>query len=301
MVQRILTSYWTLWILCITLLVNFSASTTNNQVSDSIIEFDDSLIQTTLEQSEHSFIYFYSDSCKYCRKFDPTFENLSVLFNNNKDRSKFQILKTNARSNKRLSELFKISKYPTLKLLEYKTKRIIDYEDNRDLQSLIGYIDRTLNIHPSFEHFHTQVKYAENLEAIDNNPSEQLIFFMANYLPGWEDYKYPAHYIHQFALDYEGISIIVVDVEELSNYDILSKYRVSHFPTVVYIKDGNFKSYSTKENEMKVTKIREFIENINKDSTGSWQEIQTLDTDIQEIHHHEDNEDDDEIFEHIEL
>ncbi|RCK58920.1 Protein disulfide-isomerase erp38 [Candida viswanathii] len=295
-------SPWLLWFVVVSLL-RFAASTASSAVSGSIIEFDDNLIQATLEQSEHSFIYFYSDSCKYCRKFDPTFENLSVLYNNNKNRSKFQILKTNARSNQRLSELFKVTKYPTLKLLDYKTKRIIDYEENRDLQSLIGYLDRALNIHPDFENFHSKVEYTK---ALGDDASERLVFFMAGYLPGWEDYKYPAHYTHQLALDYGDIKVVVVNVEELNDYEVLSKYGVSRFPTVVYMKDGKLKSYTSSENEMKVAKIREFIENVDSDSTGPWKEIQSMGTNSQDNGNDDDNDgnddnDDDEVFEHIEL
>ncbi len=298
-------SSWSSWLLCLmTCFVGLIASMEINQMS--MIEFDDNSIQETLEQSEYSLIYFYSDSCKYCRKFDPTFENLSILYNNDKERSRFQILKTNARFNKKLSELFKISKYPSLKLLDYKTKRIYDYEDDRDLQNLIGYIDRKLNINPNYDNFNTKVKYADDIKAFeheDDDANEQLVFFMAGYLPGWEDYKYPAHYIHQLALDYNTVEVIVVNVEELNDYELLSKFGVSQFPTVVYIKDERIKSYSTKENEMKLVKIKEFIENINNESTGSWKDIQFIDTKHHEIHHDNDynDEEDDEIFEHIEL
>lgn len=54
---------------------------------------------------------------------------------------------------------------------------------------------------------------------------------------------------------------------------------------------------------MKLVKIKEFIENINNESTGSWKDIQFIDTKHHVIHHDNDynDEEDDEIFEHIEL
>lgn len=320
-----------------------SSPTSLSSITDHIIEFDDSSIQSTLEQADFSFIYFYSDVCKYCRKFEPTFENLSVLYNqvkqkdtkkrrgkkdnnnnNNNGGLYFQILKTNARQNNRLSQLFKISQYPTLKLLNYKTKEIITYDNknNRDLQSIINYLRQNLKIEPQFENFKTKVKYyqspsidssKQDLNCFGNenetNAHDKLVFFITSYLPDWIDYQYPAHFVHQLALDYQDLTIIVVDVEKLNDYVVLSKYEINSFPSVMYLKNnGDYKKYqfsSQSKHELDYHQIEEFIESIDQDD-AIWEKVKKSPVDTETIsqQQHEvdnDDEEDDLTFEHIEL
>ncbi|EMG48405.1 erp38 Protein disulfide-isomerase erp38 [Candida maltosa Xu316] len=263
-----------------------------------IIEFSDNdALQPVLERADYSLIYFYSDSCRYCRKFDPVFENLSVLYNNNKDKNtRFQVLKTNARVNQQIGALFQVSQYPTLKLLIYETKEIITYEDDKDLQSIIKYVSDNVDVSPNYENYESKVKY----ELLNNGDS--VVFFITDYLPGWQDYKYPAHFTHQLALDYNGVfETVVIDVGKLSDYELLSRYGISQFPTVAYVKqnEGIVKTYTTNKNEVNVDEIYKFIDNVNDDNeTGPWINIHDINTNSQEVIKDDDDED---VFEHIEL
>ena len=320
---------------CMIHIYAITSSSTSSSTGDHIIEFDDNSIQSTLELADFSFIYFYSDVCKYCRKFDPTFENLSVLYNqpkqkdtikktgSNNERLYFQILKTNARQNNRLSQLFKVSQYPTLKLLNYKTKEIITYDNknNRDLQSIINYLQQNLNIEPQFENFKSKVKYyqsppsdsfKQDLDFFGNEneleKNDKLIFFIASYLPEWSDYQYLAHFIHQLALDYPDLTIIIVDYEKLNDYGVLSKYEINSFPSVMYLKNnGDYKKYqfsSQSKRELDYHKIEKFLDSVDQDN-GTWEKVKESLIDTETLSHQQqevDYEDDDDLaFEHIEL
>lgn len=97
------------------------ASTGSKGLNQHIREFGDSAIEDNLKRARYSLIYFYRDACQYCDKFNPDFENLSVLFNNASDsgegeNSIIQVIKTNGKVNPRLNQLFKVQLYPTLKL-----------------------------------------------------------------------------------------------------------------------------------------------------------------------------------------
>ncbi|RLV96211.1 Protein disulfide-isomerase erp38 [Spathaspora sp. JA1] len=232
-----------------------------SEVKDFIIEFDDSSIVPNLERSEFSLIYFYSDSCKYCVKFNPVFENLSVLFNNLTNSSTFQILKTNARKNKRLSELFKIQHYPTIKLLEYKTKQIFTYEGNRDLTTLLEYLEAKVNVQPNYDNYVSPIKSITNQAEFNEfvskkNKKNKLVIFTGGYIREWKDYEYPAHFYQQLAQSptfSKNNEFAIVDIEKLSDSEILSKYEVNTFPSMIYFngKNNKFKTCHTSSHQSK--------------------------------------------------
>ncbi|KAI5955340.1 hypothetical protein KGF54_001901 [Candida jiufengensis] len=288
-----------------------------------IKEFDDSIIQQTLEKSVFSLIYFYSDSCKFCQQFDPIFENLSVLYNHNsKSSSRFQILKTNARSNKKLSQLFKIQHYPSIKLLDYSTKKIESFEYNRELQTLITYIEHHVSIQPNFDNFESKLQKFNDLSTTLIKANDQLIIFTTSFLSDWKDIQYPAHFIQNLALIYPHLDITVIYSDELEDSSILQYFDVSNFPSAVYSRNGSFQTLNTnsqnymKNNELNEAQLKKFIDTIN-DSENVWfdekfmKNAKEKDNKVQQVSglsklqglNNEviDNEEDDDILEHIEL
>lgn len=216
-----------------------------------IIEFDDNHIEQALSNAEFSFIYFYSDGCKFCAQFEPEFEYLSVLYNNITQESKpLQILKTNAKSNKKLAALFNVNQYPTLKLLDFGTKEIIDYTDNRHIDYLVDFVQKQTKVAPNYDNFKSLVNYLhDDIDGfIQSASTDTLIVFTLPYLHEWSDYEYPSHFYQRLAYsEYrDTVSFALVDVTKLSNNDFLAKYEVSNYPSLIYfIKDNQFKTYNT--------------------------------------------------------
>ncbi|EGW35442.1 uncharacterized protein SPAPADRAFT_53704 [Spathaspora passalidarum NRRL Y-27907] len=247
------------FLLCL-LLWNLTVHSVSGQVSDFIIEFDDGSIVPTLERSEFSFIYFYSDTCKYCAKFNPVFDNLSVLFNNISKPDAFQVIKTNARKNKRLSELFKVQHYPTLKLLEYKTKEIFTYDANRDLTTLIEFLEAKANVKPNYDNFVSPIKTITNSTEFDKfvqtkNKKNKLVVFTGGYIPEWRDWEYPAHFYQETAQSSYArtTDFALVDIEKFTDSDIFARYEINTFPSMMYfnVKNGQFQTYHTTSHQIK--------------------------------------------------
>ncbi|KAI5970542.1 ERP44 [Candida margitis] len=285
----------------------FSFTYSKHTPSDYIKEFNDSAIKLTLEKTTYSLIYFYSDSCKYCQLFNPVFENLCTLYNEDSEATGFQILKTNARVNKKLSKLFGIRHYPTLKLLHYPSKEILEYEGKRDLHSLIDYIGSKTTLTPNYENFKSEVKNIENPKELLENSKDKLVIFIMSHLIDWQDYHYPSHYIQRISNTYEDIDFYVYHGDDLNHAELLPQFGVSNFPSLVYIRNGEFKSFNTEppayqtNDKFNGDKIIKFIESI--DSDGSlWRSIEAVSVaPVIGTEQFEDDEDSEEDIEHIEL
>lgn len=273
-------------LLCLFILQCFARLVTGSHVIDEhVIELKDSHIQETLEKASYSFIYFYSDSCGFCHKFNPTFENLCMLYNGFDEtdaHKKLQVLKVNARENPRLRQLFKVTQYPTLKLVDYQTKEIFHYDQSRDLNTFMAYFKAKTNVDANIANYKSKVKVFRNGTVLDfiNDTAEKdkLVVFTMSYISDWEDYNYPAHFYQQLASSIDSIDFALVDVELLSDTQVLSKYEISNYPSMIYFdKAGRFKVFHTNTQnhiisaDLNEVHIRNFIDNINKeDITGKW-------------------------------
>lgn len=255
--------------------------------SKHVIEFNDNNIEQTLARSDFSFIYFYSEGCAYCAQFEPEFVYLSTLYNNitTEDNSSkgLQILKTNALKNKKLSQLFSVNKYPTLKLVNFGTKEIVSYNDHRDLDSLVSFMTKNTLVHPNFDNIKSNVHYLQSdiENFIHSSSKNTLVVFTALHIQDWTDYKYPTHFYQELALSvYESdIDFVLVDVNKLLDNDFLAKYAVSNFPSMIYFtREGKFKTYHTLSQDTSVNNllnhhsISDFLVNLSTSSSlhGEW-------------------------------
>ncbi|KAK6464251.1 hypothetical protein DFJ63DRAFT_311550 [Scheffersomyces coipomensis] len=269
-----------------------------SDVTPYIKEFDDTNIAPTLEKSRYSFIYFYSDSCGYCVKFNPDFENLSLLYNSNQSSNTIpdiQILKTNARANKRVSQLFSINRYPSLRLLDFNTKEIFNYDkDKRDLPSLIEFIQqRVPDAVPDYNHFQSNVNYLDdsNFDLATTKPNS-LVIFTLSFLLDWKDYHYPNHPYQRLTHheSFQHINFSLVDVDNVNIQNTIAKYHISNFPSLIYFKDNHhFKIYNSfsqnhvTRNNLSVNDIETFLNNLDSDDVqfGTWYDsISSLQKDI---------------------
>lgn len=255
--------------------------------SKHVREFNDGNIEQTLAGSDFSFIYFYSEGCAYCAQFEPEFDYLSILYNNittdDNGRNSLQILKTNALKNKKLSQLFSVNKYPTLKLLNFGTKEILSYNDHRDLDSLVNFMTKNTHVHPNFDNIKSNVHYLQSdiENFIQSSSKDTLVVLTALHIQDWTDYKYPTHFYQELALsEYKSdIDFVLVDVNKLENNDFLAKYAVSNFPSMIYFtRNGKFKTYHTLSQDTSVNNflnhdlISDFLAKLSGSSPlyGEW-------------------------------
>lgn len=255
------------WLLFVLATVSFAL------IQDHIVEFDDARLQLVLEQAKHSLIYFYSDSCKYCRDFEPSFNYLSVLYNNvTKEKDlPFQVIKINARKNAVSSRLFQIKQYPTLKLLNYETKKITHYDrKDRSLESVVEFLkDNLPEVSPNYENYQSEL-----IPFDESNLSDTLVVFTLSTLHDWHDHYFPTHFYQRLAATYKKKhKFALVEVDKLENSDVLQKYLINSFPSIIYYTKNRFKTFRTygnSEHDLEEHDIVDFIKNLKSKSHGTW-------------------------------
>lgn len=256
------------WLLFVLATVSFAYS-----INDHIVEFDDTSLQLVLEQANHSLIYFYSDSCKYCREFEPNFNYISVLYNNlTKESVKpFQVIKINARKNKVTSKLFNIQQYPTLKLLDFDTKKITHYDrKGRNLETIIEFIEEYVpDVSPNYNNYQSEVGTFDVTDI-----SNTLVVFTMSFFDDWNNHYFPTHFYQRLAASYKkSMKFTIVEVDKLDQSTILQKYLINSFPSMIYFSESRFKTFQTygnSQNNLGEEDIKKFIENLDTDSTGTW-------------------------------
>lgn len=240
-----------------------------------VLEFGDTNIEAALSAAKFSLIYFYMDNCRYCGAFEPTFDYLSVLYNtDDTSKANFQVLKTNGKKHERLGRLFGIRLFPTLKLLNFDTKQIITYDQKlRDLQSVIEFVEKHVpGALPDYERFQSLVHYYKEGDEIG---PESVLVFVAAHLHEWTQYKFPGHFIQQISREIppSGPKLVLVDVDKLASYGLLSRFLVSNFPSLVYVGEG-VKTYKTLPQHYSVSDqlderdIRQFLGHLQSHEYG---------------------------------
>ncbi|WLF80417.1 hypothetical protein PVL30_004194 [Lodderomyces elongisporus] len=294
---------------------SFSPSLKKEHDYENDYEVDDDTILETLKRSRYSLIYFYSDSCKYCLQFNPTFENLQSLYSSTEEKE-LQILKSNGRLNKKLSQLFSVPHYPTIKLLNYKTSEIKTFDEKRDLSKLVDFIVRETKINPDFSVLDSPfLKTFNNVDTLLASDTDSVLILTMSYLHDWKDVDYPTHFIQHVARDHSDINFYVLKTDVMEDFDIAEKFGVSGFPSLIYLRNKQFKGLHTDAESFKSNgyldeqKIRRFIESIkNGEETNSgWRDYkERVRSSLNQSEHeyevdHNDEDDDDYEIEHIEL
>ncbi|CUM62972.1 uncharacterized protein PRCAT00000532001 [Priceomyces carsonii] len=259
-----------------------------------VLELNDSNIPQILASARYSFIYFYTDGCKFCSEFEPTFQYLSLLYNNGTELNdkKLQIIKTNGRLNKRLQSLFKVDKFPTLKMLNFKTKEILTFEaKDRAPDTLIEFVQNIVpDVTPNYDNFVTDVLYLH-----DSNFDQEiknrhvLVVFTMKYLDEWSDYEYPYHFYQALASSMSGLktSFALVAASEPSGFKMVRDYGITNFPSMIYFSpDGSFKTYriNPQNHHIKNKLVLSDIESFLNGTEGSrwYKSITELDEDREE-------------------
>lgn len=215
----------------------------------SAIELNDDTFIGSLLSTNYTLVYFYRDHCKYCQEFSSDYEYLSLLYNGN-DTSKFQIVKINGAKNMRANSLFKVDRYPTLKMYHNSTSEIVTFQQQRLFEAIVDFIGYQVpGIEPDYTKFKSQVPMLPG-NTIEEDLTNTLVIFMLPNMDGWEDFGRPNHFMERAAAsqNYKNVKFAVVDIFDQKS-DLQQKYLVSNFPSAIYFgTNGRFKvldTYST--------------------------------------------------------
>lgn len=269
----------------------------------STIELNNTNIETTLSKTTYSLIYFYRDSCQWCHRFNPAFAHLTALYESPEPKDALQLLKCNGGLNERLVQLFRVSLFPTILILQWDTKAITRYTTaERDLKSLTEFVHETTNVTASQSNLLVRA-LDDSLydKLVGNAPS--LIVFKTAYLDGWDAIELPIHFYLELALRYPAVRFFFVDVFGADAGQIVRRFAVREFPTAVYVDGARFAAYNvdfntratgfaiggsshTEAKKMTLDSLQEFVESV-QENHAAWSTDKDPDAIISPIEHEE--------------
>lgn len=221
-----------------------------------------------------SFIYFSASDCKFCEAFNPDFDYISTLYNQN---SHFQVVKVNGRAQKDLVQLFDVKTFPTLKLYDLSEKQVYTYTSARDVEQIEQFIQEKTGAVPNLEAITSNVIQADASFDVDPLLTERpvVVAFVSRLSPDWMTYYYPNHMYQRLSRSFPQYQFVIAFADGTGSH-LMQKYHVSNIPSVVLIDKSFIKIHNTlSTNQMINYKISEeeletFLKNANEIEEGVW-------------------------------
>lgn len=135
-----------------------------------------------IEKHELVFLNFYADWCRFSQILAPIFDEAAENLAKEFESGKILFGKVDSVSETNLAQRFKISKYPTLKLLRNGKLMKREYRGQRSLDAITDYV-RDLLRDPVKE-----LETAEDMEKVDVNKRKTVIFIPDKNSPLYEIY-----------------------------------------------------------------------------------------------------------------
>lgn len=236
----------------------------------SVLELNDDTFINSLLSTNHTLVYFYRDHCQYCQEFNSDFEYLSLIYNGNNS-SGLQIVKINGARNSRANSLFKVDRYPTLKMYHKSTSEIVTFLQQRSVEAIVDFVGfQVPGTEPDYS------KYKSRVPMLPGNTNEEdltntLVIFMLPILTGWDDFGRPNHFMERVAASesFKDVKFAVVDIFDQKS-DLQQKFFVSNFPSAIYFgTNGRFKvldTYSTNpDTRLDELELLEFLHSLQNE------------------------------------
>ncbi|ODV85361.1 hypothetical protein CANARDRAFT_7481 [[Candida] arabinofermentans NRRL YB-2248] len=240
-----------------------------------------------IDQSKPTFLYFYKDNCIHCSNFNFNYNKLNELYEN----TSLQLLKLNNKQHPYLITEYNIVEYPTLLLIhDFEIKK---FKKFRNLDNLIDFINVETGILP-IQPNSKILKLNENNNILNNLNIDILILFHSNYLNEYEEY----------ISNYEKISenfsnevqFTIVDISLSENSDLIRNFKISNYPTLIYLKSGRLDNSVYYKLDIKE------VEQLIKGEDNNYEVVDLKEIkEIREIHEDDEDDDDDDFHFYKEL
>ncbi|EGW31395.1 uncharacterized protein SPAPADRAFT_56252 [Spathaspora passalidarum NRRL Y-27907] len=266
----------TLWLSSLTL-----AYSSSNLIQVSDKDFK----QVVIESEKFTFVDFYADWCRHCKKLAPTIEELADLF---KNYPQVQIAKINGDADgKKMGRKYVYQGYPTL-LFFHGSKEPVEFNGSRDLESLSNFIQQLSGIRLSS----TSAEEKEEVDTVPVVENKLVKITPETFNDTVSSYPYAVvsvgatwcRYCQElkpnldilantvFGRDSSKLLIGYLEIDEHENEQISGRYGVETLPTLLFFKDGNLDNPLVYKGDRKFVSLVEQLNkftNLSRDSEGN--------------------------------
>ncbi|KAI5959622.1 tigA [Candida pseudojiufengensis] len=253
-------------------LINLISLTIAAYSSSKIIQANDQNFNQLIKTpGKFTFVDFYADWCRHCKKLSPIIDELSILF---QDYPQIQILKINGdKDGKKLSKKYVEIGYPTLLFFD-DTGKHTEFQGIRDLETFSKFIqllsgirlgdkvnedldiENSSNDNDNVSHKQQilQTEEENNEEdshiieltadsfkkTIETNPNI-VVLFSSEYCNACQDFEhlYKQLTIETFGKDFENLKFAEIIVDDEESQKIVSSYGLKNLPSLLFFKNGD--------------------------------------------------------------
>ncbi|CAL5417432.1 unnamed protein product [Camellia sinensis] len=123
-----------------TLIFVFSLIVSSFAWKESVLSLDNSNFYETVGKHDFIVVHFYVPWCGFNNKFASEYEKAATVLSGYDARITLAKVDVNEEKSEGLASEFKISSYPTIKILRYGGNHVQDYLGPRDADGIVAYL-----------------------------------------------------------------------------------------------------------------------------------------------------------------
>ncbi|GMP79450.1 hypothetical protein CsSME_00034988 [Camellia sinensis var. sinensis] len=123
-----------------TLIFVFSLIVSSFAWKESVLSLDNSNFYETVGKHDFIVVHFYVPWCGFNNKFASEYEKAATVLSGYDARITLAKVDVNEEKSEGLASEFKISSYPTIKILRYGGNHVRDYLGPRDADGIVAYL-----------------------------------------------------------------------------------------------------------------------------------------------------------------
>ncbi|TIA87589.1 hypothetical protein E3P99_03078 [Wallemia hederae] len=206
----------------------------------SAVELSSSTFYDLVGKDTGVLVEFYTPWCSHCKHLEPIYNQLADSFSHS---NKVSIAKIDADENKKFVRQFGVKGYPTIKYFEPNNGGIIDFTGFRGLDELSRFVTQHSHAHPLSQTPSTASVVEltnENFDSHVFSPSKPntLVMFYAPWCGHCKALMPTFDAVAETYARDDNCQLAKINVDDKSNAEIGTRYKIGGFPTLKMFKDG---------------------------------------------------------------
>lgn len=251
-------------------------------VATQVVKMDSETFSTTVDKNHH-FIMFYAPWCGHCSRLKPTWEELATNLQSDSNR-KVVVAQVDCTVETELCSTQDVTGYPTLKLFVKGSNEPTRYRGQRDLISLLSFINENLGLQQDSENEILNDAKVDKpaaatgaTELTEENFKEEIMkndHFVKFFAPWCGHCQKLAPTWDTLATSVSQETATIAKVDCTQHRTLCNEFEVKGYPTLLWIKDG--KSVEKYQGSRTLEDLKSFVErmkgNAKSDNQGAKEE-----------------------------
>lgn len=241
----------------------------------SVIDLTDKTFEKQVLNADHpTLVKFYAPWCGHCKKMGPDYDALANALGHSEA---VKIARYNGDENRKFSKKYDVQGFPTLKWFPGNGADPEDYQSGRDFDSLARFVADKSGVKVKTA---PKSEGAKLIKSVDDSSFADLLkekkYALVAFTAQWCGYcKQLAPEFEKLAAVFarDDLSIAQVDCTEPEPaHDLLAKYEVASYPTLLWFAEGSDEPIRFEGNDRSIEGLVAFVNEkagFNRNSDGS--------------------------------